>query len=112
MSTVEAIQVHLADVGYVLYPGSPEDPPRKIYEENLVEMHAMIFYTPNPNGPVFVYDRDPSTNSWFHRDAAPEDPIDVSYHGSPATNRTVAILLVFCCFLALLVLVGLPVFPR
>jgi hypothetical protein len=51
----KAFQCHLKGRGYVLWPGTPENPPKEIKEEEFVSRNPMIFYKPNPNTPVLVF---------------------------------------------------------
>lgn len=64
MSTVEAIQARLADTGVVLFPGSPDNPPRIIRDEDILELELRIFPNANEKGLVFDYERQESGKWW------------------------------------------------
>lgn len=60
----EAIQARLGDVGVVLYPGTPEDPPKFIKDEDLFYLQLRVFENPNPSGPIFTYERSEQGKLW------------------------------------------------
>jgi hypothetical protein len=62
--TVEAIQAHLEYKGWVLYPGFPERPPFRIFDEEIFQLDLRVFAEPNPNGPFFYYKRNEQASWW------------------------------------------------
>lgn len=71
MSTVEAIQVELAGRGVILFPGSPERPPERIYAEDVERGDYRVFPSAHADGPVFRYAWEGSTDSWVHISTVP-----------------------------------------
>lgn len=67
MNTVEAIQVGLGRGGYILFPGTPENPPETISCEELHLGDFRVFKQPNELGPVFTYDKDHAKKVWVRR---------------------------------------------
>lgn len=65
MSTVEAIQCQLGDTGVILFPGTPEDPPRYINDEDIVNLDLRLFPKANPHGKLFQYRRHVQTKRWY-----------------------------------------------
>lgn len=64
MNTVEAIQAELIGFGYILLPGSPENPPISFDCEWLNLEQPRVFEQANPNGPVFKYEKDYMMKKW------------------------------------------------
>lgn len=65
MSTVEAIQAELVGFGFILLPGTPEDPPKFFDCEWLKKEEPRVFDKPNPNGPVFKYEKHNQSLRWY-----------------------------------------------
>lgn len=66
MSTIEAIQVKLEGRrGIILWPGTPEDPPGYINDEDIARENPPFFKCYNPHGPVFVYERHEPQMRWY-----------------------------------------------
>lgn len=62
--TVEAIQAHLQGATYILWPGSPDDPPKFIYDMDIWYMQPRKFKVANPLGPIFEYKRNTALMRW------------------------------------------------
>lgn len=63
MSTVEAIQARLGDI-YVLWPGTPENPPKFIRDEDIFYENPRSFSKPNESGQIFEYEYDAPGKRW------------------------------------------------
>ena len=62
--TVEAIQCKLGDI-YILWPGTPENPPKYINDEDIYYENPPRFDKPNELGPVFEYEPHQQTRRWY-----------------------------------------------
>ena len=65
METVEAIQCHLGGSFYILWPGTPEQPPPFINDEDIYYENPRRFDSANEAGPVFEYRYSPSHKRWY-----------------------------------------------
>lgn len=62
--TVEAIQCKLGD-SYILWPGTPENPPPYINDEDIFHEDPRRWDKPNELGPVFEYEHSEMQRRWF-----------------------------------------------
>lgn len=65
MSTVEAIQVYLQNLGWILFPWDESSPPGFITDEQIRDLGELrIFENRNDRGPSHFYKRDVYRYQW------------------------------------------------
>lgn len=64
--TVECVQAVLDGHGCILYPGTPEDPPKFITRKDIEDGEYRIFDTPNMNGPLILYKYEGDRDYWTY----------------------------------------------
>lgn len=57
MSTVEAVQAHLPDKGWILVPADEGFAPKYIFDEWVYHENPRVFETPNRKGKGYEYTR-------------------------------------------------------